>query len=402
MNLKKKAFIFIFLFTGVIFLVVGALAHKEFKLIRDTIIEEKSQTIIDSEFINVEWMLLITTFILFLVLSLFIYYFLKSNIFNPLNDLSERISSFEDFSEKWKSSKTAFEKISIVFDSMENHIGNLKKELEDKKTTIDKLNETIEERQRESEHLHRLASVGTIASGITHEIGNPLGAISAYTNSLSEPSTSHEDITNYCRDIQGEIKRIEGIIKKVSSFAKCKEESEEIIDLHDLIDEAIELCSYHKNFRKIEIVKELGKEPIFIEVRKNRLLQVFINLFINSLDSMQRGGELCITSSRQKGIPHQLSHLISEPSDEEFEKYDMIDIMIKDSGKGIEEGDFAKVFSPFFTKGKSEKGTGLGLHISYQIIRSLGGAIYAEKGENSIGTIIHVQIPHKDKEFQEN
>jgi two-component system, NtrC family, sensor kinase len=398
MDLKKKTFILIFLFTGVIFLVIGLLVHKEFKSLRENLIGENCQMVFD-KFISIEQMLIFTIFILFLVLIVFIYNHLKSKIFNHIDEINERISKFESIAVNLDSSQKVFENISTVFDHLENLINNLEKEREDKKTVVNKLNEVIEETQKESEHIHRLASVGTIASGITHEIGNPLGAISGYANTLSDPSILKEDIANYCMEIQTEIKKIEGIIRKVSSFAKSKDESEEIVDLQSLVDESIVLCSYHKNFKKVEIIKDLDKESVFIQARKNQLLQVFINILTNAIDAMGKSGEVKITFNKLKGIPHQLIHLFPKPSNEEFEKYDMIDIMFKDSGKGIDESDFAKVFSPFFTKGKAEKGTGLGLHISYQIIRSLGGAIFAEKGINNIGTIIHVQIPLKDKEL---
>ena len=107
---------------------------------------------------------------------------------------------------------------------------------------------------------------------------------------------------------------------------------------------------------------------------------------------MPKGGKLKIISKILEGVPHQLAHLIEKTSTND-DKNKMIDIMIMDTGIGINENDLAKVFSPFYSKNKEDSGTGLGLYISYQIIRELGGAIYAEKGEEGLGTIIHVQIP---------
>ena len=219
----------------------------------------------------------------------FIQYHLKSSIFNPLDEVGEKIIHLEKLFPPQKPKKSPFENILKVLDISENQLGYLAKDLENTKDHVEKLNEIIARSRKESEHLHRLASVGMITSGISHEIGNPLGAISAYVNSLSDAAISQKDKEDYCQNILGEIRRIEKIIKKVLHFSKFKEENEEILDLHGLVDEAVELCSYHKNFKKIELEKDLDRDPVFASFRKNQLLQVFVNITNNALDAMPKG-----------------------------------------------------------------------------------------------------------------
>jgi len=339
-------------------------------------------------------MLFYSIFIVFLITAAFIYYYLNSSIFNRIEEIEDRLSVYSK--DESIDRKCKFDSILPVFEKLEAQIRNLDSENAIKSLEIDKLNKIINDTHKEAEQLQRLASIGTITSGITHEIGNPLGAISAYVNSLKDPSFAENRKVEIYSEISEEIKRIEHILKKVLHFSKFREESEEIVDLTNLIDESLELCSYHKNFKKVELVKDLDSEPQFLKVRKNLLLQVFINIITNALDEMPKGGELIFEYEYIKGIPHQLANqfpeqIVMAESDE------FIDIKIIDTGKGIDDHDLAKVFSAFYTEGKKKKGTGLGLHISYKIMRSMGGVIFAERNDKGKGSIIHVQIPHKNE-----
>jgi two-component system, NtrC family, sensor kinase len=335
--------------------------------------------------------------VLFLVILLvFICLHLKSRIFNPIKSIIAKIKSLKSINELSDSNKATLEDIIPFLDDIENQLELTQKDLVYTKQNFEKTLNLLQETKRESEHLHRLASIGMVSSGIAHEIGNPLGTISALVNSLKDDGSGEIQKDKILEDIQNELKRIEQIIKKILNFARPKEEKEEIVDICNIIDESIELCSYHKNFVKIKFEKKFSENPYFIELKKNQIKQVFINIINNALDAMPEGGELSIKTTLLKGTPHELEDIKLKKINN-TDSAVMIDITFIDSGTGIEQSDLPLIFSPFYTSGKEKTGTGLGLYISYQIIRQMGGVITAEHADGGKGTIVHVKIPTKDE-----
>jgi PAS domain S-box-containing protein len=224
----------------------------------------------------------------------------------------------------------------------------------------------MEDRMMQSEKLSALAR---ISAGIAHEIGNPLTSISSYVQILRE--MDHDEFTKESLDtVAKHITRIADIVRQMSSFSKTRESDLGHHDALELVDMTLDLVKYDKRMKGIKINVEIPEKLPPVRVNETQMIQVLLNIILNAADAMANGGNLDI---RARGL------------DEEVE------ISVADSGTGIPEEHLEKIFDPFFTT--KEKGTGLGLAVSYNIIRSYQGDILVESRPEG-GTIFRVRLPY--------
>ncbi len=214
----------------------------------------------------------------------------------------------------------------------------------------------------------KLAALSRLSAGVAHEIGNPLTSISSYVQILRDMEFD-EFTKGALETISKHIERISSIVKKMSSYSSTRDDETRSFDLKELIDSTIELVKYDKGARKVQISVNVNDGVSPIVVNGNQMLQIFINLVMNAADAMPDGGRLDITASRADGE---------------------VEIAFKDTGHGIKKEQLDRVFDPFFTT--KERGTGLGLSVSYGIIKSFGGDISVES-EPGRGTTFKVRLP---------
>ena len=265
--------------------------------------------------------------------------------------------------------------LSAAVNHMTENLGRADKEL---KGWADSLEHKVEERSQEimrmEEQLRRsekLASLGTLAAGVAHEINNPLTGILLYASILNSDKRIDPDLLPDVERVISETQRCAGIVKNLLEFSRESSPEKEVIALEVILDE---LCTFfHKqpDFENIAIRKNYGSELPLVSVDPNQIRQVFMNLFINAGHAMPRGGELEISTYRS-----------------EDGKY--VCACLQDNGDGISEENLARIFDPFFTT-KTE-GTGLGLSISYGIIENNGGKIEV-KSRVGEGTTFTVMLP---------
>ncbi|MCK5322761.1 MAG: hypothetical protein KAJ45_01400, partial [Desulfobulbaceae bacterium] len=225
----------------------------------------------------------------------------------------------------------------------------------------------ITESKRVQEQLiraDRLASLGQLSGGIAHEIRNPLAGINLFVDILNdedkfERSNQEKEILN---EIKDNIRKIDGIIKRVLDFAKPTATSSGNTDINLLINESIKLWS--DKFRSEKIKLKLNLEEMLPDVHGDPigLQQVISNLLLNSIEAVTKGGVLQITTF--KGMSSFC------------EDREVVFIKVKDNGPGIMPEHLESIFNPFFTTKAS--GTGLGLAIMHQIIERHGGTITVE------------------------
>jgi PAS domain S-box-containing protein len=219
----------------------------------------------------------------------------------------------------------------------------------------------------------RLASVGEMASGIAHELNNPLTGILGLSAILAEediPAAIKEDITV----IHDEAQRAAGIVKNMLSFARKHAPKKEFSQINKIIEDVIKLRSYEHRVTNISIEKELDQELPEILVDYFQIQQVFINIILNAEQAMAE---------------HQGKRTIKITS-ETVDK--MVRISFTDSGPGIAPQNLSRIFNPFFTTKEVGKGTGLGLSISYGIITAHNGTIHA-RNEAGEGATFVVELP---------
>ena len=231
--------------------------------------------------------------------------------------------------------------------------------------TIERQKEQLEQANRQLLQAAKLASVGELASGMAHEINNPIGTILGRTDYIlaTQPDLSVEakaDLTV----VRNQAERVASTVRSLLTFARPSPLSIERVDLAQLVDQVIALEAPRCNSAGIKIEQSSSGRILTIRADPERLQQVLVNLMNNAIDAMPQGGRLGISITNGGGS--------------------QVAVNISDTGTGITEENQARIFDPFFTTKPAGRGTGLGLAVSYGIIRDHGGEIrvssIADKG----------------------
>jgi len=215
----------------------------------------------------------------------------------------------------------------------------------------------------------RMESIGTLAAGIAHEVGNPLTSISSLVQVILR--TTADDFTKEKLElVKNQITRIARIIRDLVDFSRPSTYVVRPTDVNQTVREAWNIVQYGKKVRDIKVTLSLAEDLPLLDVVPDQLSQVFINILINAVDSIEgKPGSIWIRSTVQA---------------------DRVSVQIRDSGKGISPEHCEKVFEPFFTTKEVGKGSGLGLWVSYGIVKSFDGDILLQSdvGKGSMFTIV--------------
>ncbi len=244
------------------------------------------------------------------------------------------------------------------------------------------LEQRVEERTRQLREAQdqliqseKLASLGKMAAGVAHEINNPLTSILINAHLLLERCTDHDQEREQLTMIADETARCAQIVGGLLDFARQRPSVAVRTDIDDVVDRTIALMEKQAAVRNIRIEKALDRSLPPIAVDKNKIQQVFSNLVINACEAMPEGGTLAVTSRLSRDGTH-------------------IEIVFSDTGVGIPPENFPRLFDPFFTTKKF--GTGLGLAVSYGIVRQRGGTIDVRSAVGR-GSVFTVRIPLEEK-----
>jgi len=232
--------------------------------------------------------------------------------------------------------------------------------------------------QEEILRMDRLVSLGKLASGIAHELRNPLAGIKTTAQALGEEMSEDDSRREYLTRITKEIDRLNDLLKTFFSFAKPQKLNLIHCEIKDIINEIIPFLIKEIADKGIRFVETYHPQLPQIKVDKTQMHQVFLNLFLNAIQAMPNGGELKIEASPTYSV--SLDGL----------KKKFIKVVISDSGRGIPPHIVQNIFDPFFTT--KPKGVGLGLSITYQIIKKHGGSIKVESQWEQ-GTSFIVNLP---------
>jgi len=234
-----------------------------------------------------------------------------------------------------------------------------------------------EEQRRELEKkaqvASRLASVGEMASGIAHEINNPLTAIVGYAQVLMEKDIP-DDSRSMVEIINEASQEVSTIVKRVLTFARQQKPELDFLNINDCIATTLNLRAYEMKMHNIEVFTQLDPDLPLTVADGGQMQQVFLNLIINAEKEMKSAhgrGELLI---KTEAVNH------------------VIRISFKDSGPGIAAENLEKIFDPFFTTRKAGEGTGLGLSVCHGIVTEHNGRIHAESRPGKGATFI-VELP---------
>ncbi len=236
-----------------------------------------------------------------------------------------------------------------------------------------KAEEKERELRQELNLASRLASMGELVAGITHEINNPLTSIMAFAQMLARMDIS-EDIKEAVETINDGAERIAGIVEKLLNFSRRNRPDKELVSINSIITSVIEMRSYEMRINNIKTTTELAADLPGTMANTGQLQQVFLNVIVNAEQAMlgaHKDGELSVKTER---IDNNIR------------------VSITDDGPGIAEDNIYKLFDPFFTTKDAAVGTGLGLSISSGIINEHGGKIYAESVLGKGATFI-IELP---------
>jgi PAS domain S-box-containing protein len=236
----------------------------------------------------------------------------------------------------------------------------------------------VYKQEEEILRMDRLVSLGKLASDIAHELRNPLAGIKTTAQALGEEIPKDDPRREYLNRITKEIDRLNELLKTFFSFAKPQKLNLVHCEIKAIINEIIPFLIKEIAEKRIRFVETYHPQLPKIKVDKNQMYQVFLNLFLNAIQAMPDGGELKI----------EVSPVISSSPDRT--KQNFIKIAVSDTGTGIPPNIVRKIFDPFFTT--KPKGIGLGLSITYQIIKKHGGTIKVES-QLEKGTSIVINLP---------
>ncbi|MFH1154951.1 MAG: ATP-binding protein [Pseudomonadota bacterium] len=233
----------------------------------------------------------------------------------------------------------------------------------------------LEKTQTQLLQAEKMSSLGKLAAGVAHQLNNPLGGITLFSQLMLEEHALSEDARSDLMRIKKDAERCSAIVKELLEFARQTKREVKLHNINKLIARTLFLLRNQSLFQNIIITEDYDATIPEIPADVQQLNHVFMNIILNAADAMEGKGRLEIKS-----------RLDTESS--------RVVIQIADTGPGIPEEIMPNIFEPFFTTKEEGKGTGLGLSMAYGIVESHGGRLFATNKEKR-GTLFTVELPLK-------
>ena len=323
------------------------------------------------------------------VASLSVGLFIHRLVYLPLRDLesgAKRISSGDLKQPIPVRSGDEFGELAGSFNAMTAALRNSQSELREWAHTLEqkvkKRTEQLRVAQAEAAQGEKLASVGLLASGIAHELNNPLTGVLTFSILLREKMENGSQDAKDMDLVIRETKRCASIIRRLLDFARNRPPEKKFVDLNQIIEDAARLVERPANLRDITVTLNLDRTLPQVWVDPDQIKQVIINLLVNAQHAIDGEGSIVIRTRRVSQPKTPLSGATAVP---------MVEFSITDTGCGIPEENFRRIFDPFFTT-KTGIGTGLGLSVSHGIVEAHGGTIEVESKVGQ-GSTFRVYLP---------
>lgn len=318
--------------------------------------------------------LLLFTIAAFIIAGAVINMKLASGISNPIRDLEDATKRVADGDLSWRielKGRDEIASLGISFNMMQER-------LSDTRQSLELVIKELRQKQEQLLEAEKLASLGRIAAGIAHEINNPLAIVNEKAGlmqdiiGISDEFQNRDKFINLIQGIITSVDRCRAITHHLLGYARPTEFIMETMDLKDAIEDVKDFLHRELDIKRIVVETNLPADLPQIRSDKGQIEQVILNIVKNAIDAVSEGGLITISS----WIKDNNTAVIS----------------IRDNGLGIPEEKLKHIFEPFFTTKKMGQGTGLGLFVSYGIVKKLGGMINAES-ESGKGTTFTIQIP---------
>jgi len=326
---------------------------------------------------------IVSTTVMLVILSLCHYLLARKYICDPIQGLLEQTQSLSegDLSARVKNlSKDEIGELGRSFNIMADNLAQAQIELKDWGNTLELKVEqrTAEMSDMQSQLLRsaKLASMGELVAGVAHEINNPLTGILMFASLSSKTPDLPQQVKDNLDLIVSETGRCAKIVRGLLEFARESFPEKKRDSINRIIEHTLTLVSQQIILQDVDIQCRCGDSLPDLEVDADQLQQVFFNMFINAGQAMPNGGILIISTQW-------------------IDKDKEIEIVVEDTGTGISQENLDKVFDPFFST-KSQKGFGLGLSVSYGIIKNHGGRVDVKSREGE-GTRFSIYFPVDDE-----
>ena len=257
-------------------------------------------------------------------------------------------------------------------------------ELGRSEAALRKSHEDLKAAQAQLIQAEKMESIGTLAAGVAHEVKNPLAILMMGINYLGKKLTEDEALTTVLKDMKEAIYRADSIARGLLEFSASHQLSVSPADLNGLIEETLRLVRHTFTEQKITLVKDLKADLPQVQVDRNQIQQVFVNVIMNAIHAMPEGGQFSVrTYARQLT---ETTHFEGSRKGDRIWVGDKVVVAeFEDSGPGIPDEHLAKIFDPFFTTKPTGVGTGLGLPVSKRIIDLHGGNLDIQNKTDSRG-----------------
>ena len=261
--------------------------------------------------------------------------------------------------------------LEAAFDRMTRQLSQERRQIQLHISELEVANREIASTQERLVLTEKLASVGELAAGVAHEIGNPIAVLQGYLEMMADAELPESTRAEYVRIMEDAVDRVATIIRDLLDFARPADDRDAVADLARSVEAAANLVRPQRRFRDIELRLQLPPEPVPVAIPEGRLEQVLLNLLLNAADASPERTRVVVTVA-----PH---HAAGEAS-----------VTVADGGAGIAPAVLSRIFDPFFTTKETGQGTGLGLAVCHGIAQTWGGRIEvtSEPGEGARFTVV--------------
>jgi signal transduction histidine kinase len=265
--------------------------------------------------------------------------------------------------------------------------------------SINRMTSRLLEEQAQRAHLEKVASVGRLAAGVAHEIGNPLGAIAGYTHLLRRSLNGNVDAADALAGIERESGRIDRIMRGMLDYARLRRRTTEPVDLNAGVHQVLGMLRDQGALRQVRVDLSLQDDLPRLSGDPHEVEQMLVNLLLNAVDAVDGDGAVSVVSmslpfaelasaaasDRRRDDPDGFAVLREQSArvrawlNTVGEPRQVIKLVVADTGPGIPWSESERVFDPFFTTKEPGKGTGLGLAIVARIVEGFGGTVWVRQ-----------------------
>jgi two-component system NtrC family sensor kinase len=348
-------------------------------------------------------------------------FLLSRVIVNPLKKLvqmSEKIGEGDLDSMSGPSGENEVGKLFSSLNRMASRLREHRAKMEEYIRSLEQVNLELRRVQDEVIRSEKLASIGRLAAGVAHEVGNPTGAILGYLDLLAKGGLLEEEAKGVLKRAENEAERIRRIVRELLDFARPSRGVEEEVDVNAVVASALSLLSHQKKVREqVQVIKEFQPDLPRWKGDPHQLQQVMINLFLNAADAMTSSGSAGMDKEHRlrvstRALPldeaTEVTEALPQRRREDSPVFDysllrargisstllpgenltVVRVEVEDTGPGIPQDALGKIFDPFYSTKPPGEGTGLGLAICLRILESYGGRIHVQSKEGAGATFI--------------